>query len=142
MSEATSYIKKIKTMLYDVKPSKIHGVGLFSTQVIRKGTVVFDYKYIEGDQVVFIAIKLLLDRGVPTSIIRVLKKWYAHTKTHIQLPKDFDPFTLHVVSLVNHSTRPNLEYSHGKYYAKTNIKGGTELTLNYSLGNYSPFIDF
>jgi hypothetical protein len=134
-------IKKIKTVLYDIKPSEIHGVGLYSNQPILKGSVVFDYKHLTTSDVVFIPINKLRQR-VNESVIRVLKKWYSHTETHIQIPKNFDPYCFHIVSLVNHSTKPTLEYKNGKYYAKKNLKKDTELTLDYSINNYTYFIDF
>jgi SET domain-containing protein len=132
----------IKNMNFDIKPSKIHGVGVFAIKNISKGTIVFKYPYTQLKDIIIIPINKLIVNGISLSQIRVLKKWFAHTKTHIQIPKEFDPYTIHIVSLINHNIKPNVVYKNGIYYAKTNIKKNTEITIDYTHNNYSEGIDF
>ena len=127
----------LKHVIYDIRPSDIHGVGLFATQNIDKGTIIFQYPHTRTTDVKMISIKYLLSHGVAVNTIKVLQKWYAHTDTHIQIPNQFDPYSLHIVSLVNHNDNPNLFYKNGKYYAKKNIRANSELTLDYTHNNYS-----
>lgn len=123
------YSQQVELPLFDIKPSKIHGVGVFAATNIPKGTIVFRYN--EATPTIPIAIN-----SIPRDIARVMLKWYAHTKTHINVPK-FCPDTVHVVSLVNHSKRPNLYYNNGTYYTRRAIRKGTEFTLNYYENGYS-----
>jgi SET domain-containing protein len=133
----------VKKVYFDIRPSKIHGVGVFAIENIPKGTLVFKYSHIHPDTIINYPISKLITNGVTLSQIKVMKRWFAHTKDYIQIPKSFDPYTVHIVSLVNHNKNNNLVYKNGKYYAKTNIKKNTELTLDYTHKNYAAeSIDF
>lgn len=133
-------VNKIRKHIFDIRPSKIHGVGLFTVIPVAKDSIVFECQTEIKDNI-FFPIHYLRTHGITNEQIKILQKWYAHTTTHIQIPKNFNPYALHIVSLMNHSPRSTLYYTNGKYYAKRNLKKNTELTLDYSHKNYHP-IDF
>lgn len=125
-------INRLNEVKFEIKPSKIHGVGLFATKNIQKNKVVFNYN--END-VVCLSQEILKKEGVD---LKTLRRYCAHTKEYICVPKNFSPYFIHIVQLMNHSTSPTLYYNFDtkEYHAKKNIKKGTELTLDYTVGTY------
>lgn len=132
----------LKQTHVEIKPSKLHGVGLFTTKPFKRGDVIFVHET-SADQVCTVPYKTLRNLGLTEKAIATLRKWYAHTNEYIELPRNYQPNMLHIVSLMNHSPNPTLEYHDHKYYAKRDITVGKELTLNYTVGNYiSGNLDF
>ncbi len=103
--------------------SKIHGLGLFADQPIRKGTVV--WKFQKGFDLKIHKEKLkLLSAPVKR---RFLQLTYFNKKRGEYI-LDFDD-----ARFVNHSEKPNIIDSGGDSdaIAARNIKKGEELTMNY-----------
>ncbi len=106
-----------------IGPSKIHGIGIFADQVIRKNTVI--WKFQKGFDLKIHKSKLKV-LSVPAKK-RFLQHSYfdARTKTYIL---DFDD-----IRFINHSENPNIADSGGDSdaIALRTIKKGEELTINY-----------
>jgi uncharacterized protein len=102
--------------------SKIHNIGVFSDQNIKKDTIIWKYNpYID----------ITLDDNVKNHLNEVEKKFidkYAYWDTFLDkhiLSADNDRFT-------NHSDNPNTYTNeNGEIVAKININKGEEITSNY-----------
>lgn len=96
-----------------LKPSSVHGVGVFTLCKIKKGEKVNlwhprDYKF-----------RKTCSRAERRYCIKGKKGWHG-------------PLSFHRMSVgwyLNHSQRPNLSVS--DYRALSDIAGGSELTINY-----------
>ena len=125
----------LKKVVYDIRPSKIHGVGLFANVNIPNKSIVFKYSCTDPKDVQKVRITDIKKNN--KNLLNVLLKWYAHDDDYIEIPKSFDPYTIHIASLINHSDHPNLVYKNGIYRAIHNIKRNTEFTINYNDNHYS-----
>jgi SET domain-containing protein len=109
-----------------LKPSKIHGVGVFAIIDIPKGTDVFPH---DDQPIVWIDEKQI--ERLPIAL-RQLYDDFCIIKGHkYGCPKHFDGLT--TSWYLNHSDNPNVspnrEY---KFYTLRDIKAGEELMANYS----------
>jgi SET domain-containing protein len=102
--------------------SKIHGIGLFADNFIKKGTVIWKFNP-------------LIDIYIPSETLRNLSR---NSREQISNYIYMDKF--HKKNLLcgddarffNHSFTPNCDDSlDGLTIAKKNIKSGEELTVNY-----------
>jgi SET domain-containing protein len=106
---------KIKTKL---GPSKIHGIGLFADQCIRKGAKIWEWN-VFYDRI----IAKLPDDKIG---IAFMKKYACKVSGKYMLCCDDCRF-------MNHSDKPNIDCYDGYDLANKNIKRGEELTCNYNL---------
>ena len=102
----------------EVRASPIHGMGLFTKELIKKGTIVWQ----KDESVITLDLDLL--QFLPSSLEQYLNYFgFAHGN-EFHMPRDISLFT-------NHYENPNLK--HCKSYEITNrdIFPNEELTLNY-----------
>lgn len=136
-------IDNLKKMYFQIAPSKISGIGLVAFRVIPKGRLLFKAT---NYSVKFHTYKELRSIGVPLSVIKVIKKYYAHNKKGIEIPDDFFSNThFTIVSYINHSADSNVLFvpSTMSYITKRRIKKDEELTIDYNENDYCPdCIDF
>jgi SET domain len=103
------------------KRSKLHGYGLFADQHFEKGQLVINWLKTSD----IIPEKQYKQEG--QTAVRLFGELYIDGK------RDDTDF-------INHSNKPNCVYLIGLVFAKRDIKGGEELTLNYS--HFIPGYDF
>ena len=111
-------------MSFQLRPSKVHGVGVFALKKIKKGTSLDlfaeeDYRYINKTEV------------KDKKMNRTLIKFYTiPDKTGYHAPKSF-----HRMSIgwyLNHSVTPNAYCNDDyEYFALKEIKGNEEITIDY-----------
>jgi SET domain-containing protein len=108
-----------------LKPSKIHGVGVFAIRDIRKGTDVFPH----DDQPVIWIDKKWIER-LSTPLKRFYDDFCIVKGDKYGCPKHFD--TLTNSWYLNHSDDPNVAADENyRFYALRDIKTGEELTADY-----------
>lgn len=107
-----------------LKPSKIAGVGVFTTHPIKKGTRLMIFsgggpgRKIKKSQVTNPAMKKFIE------FFAVVENGWAH------IPANFS--CMCVGWYMNHSDTPNAYHDEGyRYYASRDIDEGEELTINY-----------
>ena len=106
-------------ILNELKQSNIHGLGVFSLENIRKGTIVYKHdKILDG---------WFDNMDYNAAITMLIKKYCPYDSSINKFIKSCDN-----VNWMNHSNEPNL--SAPTYYvhiASRNILVGEELTVNY-----------
>ena len=138
-------IDDLKKMYFQIGPSKINKIGLIAFRPIPKNTNVFEAIHYG---IKFYSYKTLRKKGIPTSVVKVIKKYCAFTKSGIEIPDNFFSNThLRIVNYINHSDDPNLRVISSRnkvsYISRKPIKKNEELTINYNENNYCPkCIDF
>jgi len=116
-----------KELFCELRPSKIHGIGVFAIRAIPKGIdpLVSRFKSPE----VFVSHRSV--KKLPSSVLKLLQVFCFHDKKGYLLPSK----GLNVVSMavyLNHSKNPNLRMlKNGQFKALCNIKKNTELTMDY-----------
>lgn len=115
--------KQVYTRL---KPSKIHGVGVFAIKKIRRGTRLF---FDDLDEMVWV--KEATVKRLPKEIARLYEDFPPRTDERLGCPRSFNRLTMGWY--LNESTRPNVACT-GNYDFKAlkDIKAGEELTVDYS----------
>lgn len=136
-------VDNLKKIYYQIAPSKINGVGLIAIRSIPKNTLLFKAT---NENVKYYKFEELRKKNIPLSVIKVIKKYYAHDKNGIEIPDNFFSNThFTIVSYINHSNNSNVYFNFDtmSYYTKRRIKKNEELTINYSENDYcSDCIDF
>ena len=112
-------------VLVRLKSSKIHGVGVFAIQNIKKGQYIF---YGDDEDMVWVK------KNVIKNLSKELKKLYLDfcvlKDGKFGCPSNFND--LKPAWYLNHSDRPNIAADKNyNFYALRNIKKGEELTSNY-----------
>ena len=108
-----------------LKPSKIHGVGVFAIRDIKKGTYIFPednlpIHWIDRSQL----------RNLPASVGRLYKDFAIIKGKKYGTPLNFDQLT--PAWYLNHSKSPNVAIDkHYRFYSLRHIRGGEELTVDY-----------
>jgi SET domain-containing protein len=106
-----------------VKPylgnSRIHGLGVFAAQPIRKGAKIWRFVY-GFDR--FYTRKRLATLPKPARDYINLHGY--QWKNEILLSMDYDTF-------MNHSENPNTDFHNGFVIARSNIRKGEEITNDY-----------
>jgi len=120
-----------------VAPSKIHGVGIFAINNIKKGELIFEY--INNGKSYKIPRKVLSKAGINKNQQDVLSRMYYADEEAIYIKFNNN---IHWVNFMNHSRNPNMIYGLNKYFAKKNIKANEELTLDFSAKQYHPKLNF
>lgn len=116
----------------EVRPSEIHGLGVFTLQPIGLGSVVW-----QVDDRIDIVINIPEGlEGLPDHIVehlRVRSTTLVHLAAY-RISLDNNQFT-------NHSYQPNLEWDrlHDLFLATRNIDAGEELTKDYRQYSHSRY---
>jgi SET domain-containing protein len=116
-----------------IRPSKIHGVGVFAIKNIKKGTYIFPE---DNDNMVWIKKSEL---GKITDDIKQLYEDFCVVKGEkYGCPKNFNKMT--VAWYINHSKKPNTGCNKNyNFFATRDIRKGEELTADYT--SYSDISD-
>jgi SET domain-containing protein len=110
--------------MYEIKSSIIHGLGVFASQDIKKGTKICDYYGLEMSWKEFREkYGAYKDNSLNTYPLRRI--W------RIIVAKDEPYKTENVVNYINESLNANVILKKRALYSKTNIINGEELLLTY-----------
>jgi SET domain-containing protein len=108
-----------------LRPSKIHGVGVFAIQNIKKGTYIFPE---DNDRITWVDERQL--RDIPTPLGRLYKDFAIIKGKKYGAPRNFDRLT--TAWYLNHSKKPNVAIDRNfRFYALLYIRAGEELTVDY-----------
>lgn len=131
----------VKTYLAE---SKVHGIGLFAAESIKKGTVIWEFS--PHIDMVFPVMKY---EEAPRQVKDFLK---VYGYVSIDRP---DVYTICVdnARFINHSEEPNTDDTTGLTIAKRDIAAGEEILSNYAefeapcdrefyVGDKAPFVSF
>jgi SET domain-containing protein len=113
---------------FELKPSSIDGIGLFSRIEIKKGTDLSHYLVSDAIFVKNIPDKKMRDKFC----IKTKKGWWC--------PPDFGRMSMWWY--VNHSDRPNVTCKRDSYKALKNLKPGDEITTDYNEFNNCDNLSF
>jgi len=127
MREKEKLIEYIKNDIYcRLKPSKIHGVGVFAIKDIPKNTKLFlNFK----DNVKYKISKKDLE-NLDDSVKDYLDDHMMSSPKYYLVVNNKDTFD-HLKLYVNHSENPNTIRDNEEYFTKKNIKNGEELLVTY-----------
>ncbi len=111
-------------MIFELRASKIHGVGVFAAEKIKKGILM---SLFEKDDFRFIRVDQIKKIGIPEKFIR---KYSIQFPDGYSSPKNFNRMS--IGWYLNHSASPNVfRNANYDYFAMRNIKRNEELTINY-----------
>ena len=112
---------KVSRVLIILKPSKIHGVGCFTTEDIFEGQYV---RVWDGRECVLVDKPLMQYK-------KMYSTYCIETSDGYLCPIDW--IKMSVGWYLNHSNKPNLQSDNwgDTYYATRKIKAGSELTIDY-----------
>jgi SET domain-containing protein len=108
-----------------LKPSKIHGVGVFAIQKIEKGTYIFPddndrLRWVDESEI----------ENIPKPLNRLYKDFAIVKGKKYGAPQNFSRLT--TAWYLNHSKTPNVAADkHFRFYALRDIRSGEELTADY-----------
>jgi len=108
-----------------LKPSKIHGVGVFAIRHIPKGTPVFTH---DNQPIAWVDKKSI--GSIPKSLRDLYDDFCIIKGDKYGCPEHFDMLT--TSWYLNHSNNPNVAVDDGyRFYALRDIEEGEELTVDY-----------
>jgi uncharacterized protein len=108
-----------------LKPSRIHGIGVFAIRDIPRGTYVF-----RGDNEHMIWVNTSVVNHLEKEIKRLYNDFCVSRNGKYGCPKNFNVLT--PAWYLNHSKRPNMAADkHYNFYSTRRIKKGEELTVDY-----------
>jgi SET domain-containing protein len=108
-----------------LKPSKIHGVGVFAIRDIPKGTYVF-----RGDDDEMVWVKVSATNRLDKEIKKVYRDFSVTRNGRYGCPRNFNLLT--PAWYLNHSKKPNMAADKNyDFYSTRRIKKGEELTVDY-----------
>ncbi len=99
--------------------SRIHGIGVFAGQSIRKGAKIWQFVF--GFDRFYTRKKIA---KLPKPARDYINLHGYQWKTEILLSVDYDTF-------MNHSEKPNTDFHNGFVIARGNIRKGEEITNDY-----------
>jgi len=118
-------------VLTRLRPSQIHGIGVFAICKIKKGTPIF---YGDDEEIVWVQKDDL--RNLPVEIKRLYDDFciVADKGRLYGCPKNFNSLT--VAWYLNSSSRPNVRCDKNyHFFTLRDIKKGEELTVDYATYN-------
>ena len=116
--------KKVYTRL---RPSKIHGVGVFAIRKIRRGTRLF---FNDLDEMVWV--EEATSKRLPQELAKLYEDFSPRMDGRLGCPSNFNRLTMGWY--LNDSKKPNVScVGDYDFRALKDIKVGEELTVNYSL---------
>lgn len=125
--------------LFEVRPSPIHGLGIFATCFIPRGTVLWQGE--EGKNIILLnhAQYKILSKSHEPSIWDLL-----HIHAYYECEMDCLVYCLDDARFMNHSLQPNTGIIEGLpsfmvSYALTDIQAGEEITGNYLTYDQCPW---
>lgn len=117
-----------------LKPSRIHGVGVFAIRDIPQGT----YMFPEDDEPIVWVHKRQTEE-IPGALKDFYDDFAIIKGDKFGCPKSFDLLTMSWY--LNHSDEPNVEADEDyRFHAKRAIKAGEELTVDYNTYSEQPKI--
>jgi len=115
-----------------LKPSGIHGVGVFAIRAIPKGTNVF-----ADDHSRMVWIEASKMKGLNEETRKLYDDFGVLKNGRYGCPGSFNMLT--VGWYINHSKKPNVRVEKGyTFYSMRGIKKGEELTVDYDTYSSSP----
>jgi SET domain-containing protein len=112
-------------VLTRLRPSRIHGVGVFAIRNIKKGTYIFP-----EDQQRIVWIDESQVRRAPAALARLYKDFAIIRGRKYGVPSHFDRLT--PAWYLNESKSPNVAIDKSyRFYALRYIRRGEELTVDY-----------
>jgi SET domain-containing protein len=115
-----------------LKPSKIHGVGVFAIRPIPKGTHLFD----SGEEICWIEEEKITK--LPKAVRRMYEDFCIIKNGKYGCPRNFNNLTMGWY--LNDSPNPNVMVDHGyNLWAIRDIAEGEELTLDSSRFSEQPY---
>ncbi|MDP2933910.1 MAG: SET domain-containing protein [bacterium] len=129
-SEKAAHLAHLREDIYfRIKPSKIHGVGIFAIKKIPKGTNPFNL----AKPIEWIKYNRSELTKLPKHVKKIVSDFYAGDKKSVWLPA----LGLNVFDIsfyINHSDNPNMISADGgeNFVAARNIRAGEELTSDYN----------
>jgi len=112
-----------------LKPSKLHGVGVFAIKNIKKGTEIF-----YGDDEDIVWIRRSKVGALPREIRRLYDDFCILKADKYGCPRNFNLMT--IAWYLNHSTHPNVRCDRNyRFIARRDIRKGEELTVDYRIFN-------
>lgn len=129
-SEKQAYLAHLrKDICFRIKPSRIHGVGIFAIKSIPKGANPFRL----AKPMEWIKFERFELKRLPGHVKKIIDDFYAGDKKSVWLPRRglnvFD-----ISFFINHSDKPNMITPDGgeTFVAAKKIKAGEELTSDYN----------
>ena len=108
-----------------LKPSVLHGIGVFAIRDIPKGTYVFG-----GDSEEMVWVKASVTKSLDKGLKDLYRDFCVLRDGNYGCPRSFNVLT--PAWYVNHSEKPNLAADEKfDFYSARRIKKGEELTLSY-----------
>jgi len=108
-----------------LKPSNIHGIGVFAIRDIPKATYVFS-----GDDDEMVWVNASAINRLPRTIKKLYRDFCVIRDGQYGCPRNFNLLTL--AWYLNHSDEPNMAADKNyNFYSTRKIKKGEELTVDY-----------
>jgi SET domain-containing protein len=112
-----------------LKPSRIHGIGVFAIRDIPKGTYVFS-----GDNDEMVWVKASGTNHLEKEVKKLYRDFCVSRDGKYGCPKNFNLLT--PAWYLNHSKKPNMTADKNyDFYSTRRIKKGEELTVDYETYN-------
>jgi SET domain-containing protein len=125
-----------KDVLIEIRPSIIHGVGVFAVQKINAGLFVAEGIH-EEDYRDLVSWEIIKD--VSPFIERKIRDFCIGTPEGFIPPEDYDFSKMTVEWYMNHSCSGNVDFNEiGDFIAMRDIPSGEEITYDYGLGESNP----
>ena len=111
---------------YIIRPSKIEGVGVFTTSKIKEGEIIQIFDYSEKDTILISEAKANKNK----ELYEMCERYGVLTKKGYWAPEQFN--RMYIGWYLNHSTTPNCGDSGTTIYrALRDIQPDEELTIDY-----------
>jgi SET domain-containing protein len=118
---------KEKLITFELKQSKVHGVGVFSTEYIKRGTKL---PLFDDEEPRYIKFKDIEKFGIPFKIIKKHSIYDEERDMYIG-PQNYNKMA--VGWFLNHSKSPNaMPDADYEYYSVRAIKPNEEITIDYN----------
>lgn len=140
VSEEQQYYELCNTVKCTLKPSKVHGIGVFTLRDIKKGERLWCRADVrpQWHTISFANLSKFFDKTHPEIKQLILDRWPAVVNGSQFLSPNYDA---RLVSFMNHSATPN--YDPATDTALKDIKAGKEVFEDYrTMKNYEKVFDW